>query len=444
MSERMNLPFENIHEHPSRRFEQGHTALSKLLDEANSLISNSVDTTAPDNTNLYKLLEDQISRAALTRVHRQELQVKIDNLCERKKRATERLRSKVGTALASLAASFTFMSGTSSAHDSGVIGRDRVSDTTFELRVMPDLRHSNPADLFNFTSPLAFQNNRLRLGVEQMAVQELDVLKRLNRMVWQDHQEWAGILASNEDGIIFGDLVQGGAGGLEFHLPSSFSLLKNRTQIHTHPITEHVTSGVRTVSREDILAGHKKPPIQPPSVPDLLTCMDNQLPIDTHRVVDARGVWQYECDPQNTNAQKLFAAKVEFQDDLKRQIEVYGLRSDDAARVHALFSRVTYFGELGSQFEQVILDLDGHYPGFWTGVQETIEKFSFRQKFLVQYLDEKFMAMQYTDVWTDEEFSRWIAGIALKLKTYGISVNYIPFRDEIIRESRSLNTTEQR
>lgn len=352
-------------------------------------------------------------------------------LNEAQKTALDSFRIKVRSILLPITASLAMSNGPVLANEQPVSKgeKERVNP---EFVVKPEQRELQPENVFDFQSPLAIRDKNLKLGSREMSSQELAVMRDFHQKAWEEQHEWIAIVGKEKNGEVSAAIAEGEQYMVRMYLrPFTLRRMQERSMTHTHPLRSDEVSGLL---KEEILGGIQKPNVMPPSGGDILSCMHTRAMglVDSNRVVDLRGVWQYECDPENPLAKEVTSARKILQDSVEGQGLVFGMSSEDRARMYHLFYKSEDAQDLFESLSKLVTQLDHTYPGFEKAIQGTLKEFIATQQkaksTLLEYDEWGRWMARNSSQWSERDLKDRIQNYIEMGRPFGVSLSYTPFK----------------
>ncbi len=292
----------------------------------------------------------------------------------------------------------------------------------------PELTHQ---DIFDTQSPLNVTSKKL--NKESLSPGELVIVHELAKKVRMSKEEWAVVLGKNTTGRLTFELFRGTEDGIFFSLESMRKMGVTRFDVaHTHPL-----SAEDLESHDHELGTHKRF-LYPPSATDIRTCLVNQNPFKVHRVIDASGMWEYQCDRQSplvvetvTSLQRLG----ETFDQLSQEHKLTTKEKQQLLRiVETLYTNSFAVVALAQYFTA----LEERYPGIDAAGTRALNEHAERVKKLSVVLMSNDLYVEWIrrnmNKWTDSELATRLQFFVQEVEKNGIFMSYTPFKELPKRE----------
>lgn len=283
-------------------------------------------------------------------------------------------------------------------------------------------------DVFDKKSPLALASEKMQ-SPEKKSSEELALIKDFSYKVWFDNNEWTSRSGADSQGSPLTEVKETGkTGGIVMF---DHEMSQEKISMHTHPVE---VSDMLGSSAREIRTGEQQPFVMPPSATDIGSCMSNSGVI--HRVVDPRGVWEYQCDTQHPfvlKQKKLETQLRTLADTVKRDFSVAPADSTRALssvkNTHPSMIIQKYFSELEKQ-----------YPGIEEYGNSALKKIvQENQDMAMRIVNQEKLGASLIGssfVLSDTELSEKIKNYIQQAETLGVSLSYTPFREKPIQKEK--------
>ncbi|MFZ2187927.1 MAG: hypothetical protein WAV46_04880 [Candidatus Moraniibacteriota bacterium] len=348
---------------------------------------------------------------------------------EKRQEIRQVFEAKVRKALLPVAAALTMNWGAALAQEAP---EEQFVATPEILTVVAktETRELKVEDVFDRHSPLA-QSSEMQKKLERpMTAEELATVEALHEKAWQGKNEVMSFSGRDKDGKYVIQTKESGpiGGRLEFEADE---FLTDKVSSHTHPV--EAASATLGISALAIREGKSKAIIMPPSTVDIGQCMNDASRNILQRVVDPRGVWEYECDANHPFTRSRNKAGK----DLAKAIEAIQMRyAVDTADFEQAFSSVQDVHP-AFMMARTFSALESKYPGIEKSGQDIFGELfksdnALGLSFLEYDQEGSGLSLDSSEA-SDEENAKKIAAFIKNAEKRGIFLSYIPFREPLFK-----------
>lgn len=406
-------------------------AVSETLHKVQAIQSIDIETFSPDF--IMEGISERLNADAAQReraaaeVHFSE---RAEVLHEKQRGIKEKFEASVRKAMLPVVTAFAMNWSTAVAQET--TGEQPVATPEVsKVAVKTEIRKWKEEDVLDRNSPLEQSSEMKKTFERSITSEELATLEELRQEAWQGKNEVASYGGRDRDGrYLIQKHVSGPTGG-RVELEEAEDMVSDRVFSHTHPV--EASSEFFGISALDIREGKRRAGIMPPSAVDIGQCIENASENILQRVVDPRGVWEYECDADHPFSRLKMKLNEDFVEAFKN-IEIhYGVDAADFAEavrstqdIHPVFMLARTFSALESK-----------YPGIEKSVQDTLEKIvKSHMAFglaLLEYEQEGSRLAMSSSEDSDQENAKKISEFIKKAEKIGVWLSYTPFKEQLFR-----------
>lgn len=333
----------------------------------------------------------------------------------------EKLEASLRRALVPLVTAFALGSSPALAErvtssDSGEVSSQRGTENGEQKELKMD-------DVFDLKSPLALSSKKF--GSEwKISSDELQLLKNLYQKALTETNEWVTLSGKDKNGKFTHEgWGTGPLGGyVEFENGDE---LTEKVMTHTHPVGAAYSIGR---SAQEIRESKIKPFVMAPSVSDFSVCI-SMGPGMKQRVVDPRGVWEFECDQNHPFIKTKNKIESIFSQRLEELKAGYSISKEDFEHAKSMTANPTLMAA------DIFKELDKKYPGINKKGQSLISDVgAVSSKIgdaLFTYESEGVKLANSSPDLTDKKLSSRIKSFIKKAEDKGMYLRYAPMKEQL-------------
>ena len=292
------------------------------------------------------------------------------------------------------------------------------------LATKSESRELKKEDVFDVSSPLNITGEKMKTLKREMLPEELALMKELHKKVWQEKNEWAASSWIDGKGSFVTELTEGNRYSVTTVRRMSIfeQSKKNESHAHTHPRESNTFS----------TTPGPQPDVMPPSGGDISHCADTSLNAMTFRVVDPRGVWEFQCDKQSS----FIGIKKKVTDGIENIGLSRGLEQDGMAKLKAMLQNALRENNPTDMLAELAVGLsilDKEYPG----IKETSEALTSELTMATHERTKEILENEQWAGWLMRNSSHYSNDeLVIRIKNYiesgekrGVYMSYTPFKE---------------
>lgn len=288
-------------------------------------------------------------------------------------------------------------------------------------------------DIFDTQSSLNVASKKL--NKESFSPEELVIVHELAKRARMSKEEWAIVSGKNTTGRFTFQLFQGTEDGVFFSLEAMKKMDVTRFDVaHTHPLS------TEDLENHDHESGTRKRFLYPPSADDIRTCLVNKNPFKVHRVIDASGMWEYQCDKQNPFVVEATTSLQRLGEAFDQLSQEYKLITEERQRLLRIVETLYANSFAVVTLVQYFAALEERYPGIDAAGTRAINEHAERAKKLFVVLMRNDLSVEWIrrnmNKWTDSELATRLQFFVQEAEENGVFMSYTPFKEISKREEK--------